>query len=118
MTTGSAPSSAAARVIAAPIPLAPPVMRTTLSLSCKSIESGGVQPKDIRFLSRAQIARVVLGDLLHLRIARGEQADRPIRAEHQALASECLEYCVQVTCEITLPPALPISLGHQPRDLA
>src|SRR5438105_6973836 len=118
MTTGSAPSSAAARVIAAPIPLAPPVMRMTLPLSCKSIESGGVQPKDVGFLSRAQIARVVLDDLLHLRIARGEQADRPIRAEHQALASECLEYCVQVRCEITLSPAFPIGFCYKTRDFA
>src|SRR5215468_3256266 len=96
MMTGIAPSSTAVRVIAAPIPFAPPVMTMTLSLSCKSIESGSVQSKDVRFLRRREIARVIVDEFLHLLIARSTQADWPVRAEHETIRPKLLESNIQV----------------------
>src|SRR5215468_1936213 len=113
MMTGIASSSTAVRVIAAPIPFAPPLMTMTLSLSCKSIESGSVQSKDVRFLSWGETARVILDESLHLLVARGTQADWPVRAEHQTIRPKLLESNIQVRTKSIIAPAFPVGFCYQ-----
>src|ERR1700687_1153399 len=94
-TTGIAPSEAAPRVIAAPMPFAPPVIRIILSLSCRSIgnrfqfvEARGIATENI-FQARWSTGANVIFDKFHnLAVAAGKKADRPIGAEHQALRTE------------------------------
>src|SRR5262245_5897173 len=88
--TGTAPSRAQPRTMAAPIPFPPPVTRTTLSLSCKStfrcfqlIKVGCVGAEDFFLDVRRTILDVIFNIFEHLLIAGGEQAHGPVRAEHQ-----------------------------------
>src|SRR6185312_2132082 len=107
-TTGSAPSSTQARVMAAPMPLAPPVMTMTLSLSCKSIKSGCIQPKDLLFLDLGEIAHVIADHFLYLGVARSQQAYRPVRSKHQAINPECCKDNVEIWIEVGRLPTPPI----------
>src|SRR5690349_17323261 len=87
--TANAPSRAAPRVIAEPMPLAPPVTRTTLSLSCKSmlgrlqtIKANGIDAENLfLFFGRARL-QIVFDDPLHLLVARGQETHGPVGAEH------------------------------------
>src|SRR5260370_21825363 len=117
--TGTAPSRAQPRVIAAPIPLAPPVMRTTLSLSCKSmpnrfqaVKPDGVVSKDFLFFVLPMPIQIIFNNPLHLPVAARRQAHRPIGTEHQALRPELAENHVQLSLEILAPPLTPTTLGH------
>src|SRR5207237_8268801 len=96
----------------------PTVMTMPLSLSCKSIEPGCIQPEDVCLLTRGEIARVILDDFLNLRIAGCEQADRPIRAEHKAICSEGLKRNIQIWTKSFGVPIRPISLGNEARQFA
>src|SRR6266849_3518539 len=120
MKTGIAASRPQPRVIAAPMPLAPPVIRTTLPLSCKSmlrcfqtVEANGVAAEDSCFVGFGKSFHVVLDDPLHLGIGCGEEADRPIGAEHQALGTEGFEDDVEVGLEVFWLPVMPIRFGDQ-----
>src|SRR5215472_13191097 len=119
-TTGSAPSFATARAIAAPMPLAPPVTSTTLLSSSRSIgsrfqavESGGIVPEDRGLLLAGAVVQVRGNQLHHLRIGSSEQTHRPVRAKHQALPTEGLERDIQIRLEIAWPPVRPVSLRDQ-----
>src|SRR5215472_6710621 len=101
--TGTAPSRAQPRTMAAPIPFPPPVTRTTLSLSCKStfrrfqlIEVGCIATENFFFDVRRAILNVIFDDFQHLLIVRCEQAHRPVRAEHQALRAEGTKDYIQI----------------------
>src|ERR1700693_1807502 len=101
--TGTAPSAEQPRTIAAPIPFAPPVTRTTLFLSCKSIgmrlqivKSNGIGSKNIFLRAERFAIHVVLDDLLNLLVTCGQQAYRPIGTKHQPIGSECLENDIQI----------------------
>src|SRR6266852_798310 len=118
--TGIAPSRAQPQVIAAPMPLAPPVIRTTLPLSCKSmlrcfqaVKACGVAAKDFGIVGFGKSFHVVLDDPLHLGIGCGEEADRPIGAEHQALGAEGFEDDVEAGLEVFWLPVMPIRCGDQ-----
>src|SRR5271163_3665086 len=84
--TGIAPSRTQPRVIASPIPLPPPVMRTTLSLSCKStrsrlqsVKSNGVAAKNVFSVLGGVGIDVHFYHAFYLTVGRGEKADRPVR---------------------------------------
>src|SRR5438270_12970314 len=100
------------------MPFAPPVMTTTLSLSCKSIESGRVEPKDFLFFVGREIARVILDDFFHLHIAGGQQADGPVRSEHKTICAERFECNIQVRTKCFNVPLRPVRLCHQTRQFA
>src|SRR5262249_61130042 len=85
ITTGTAPSRAQERVIAAPIPFAPPVITIILFSSCRctmcgslSVKMGGVQAKDLLLVGDGQVLHVSGNELHHLRVAGRKQAYRPI----------------------------------------
>ena len=118
--TGTAPSRAQPRTMAAPMPFPPPVTRTTLSLSCKStfrrfqlIEFRRVAAEDSVLDVRREILNVVFDDLEHLLITGGEQAHRPIGAEHQALRAKRTEYYIQVRPKVFFLPILPVGFGDE-----
>src|SRR5579864_4429079 len=118
--TGIAPSRAQPRAIAAPIPLAPPVMRTTLSLSCRStfrrfqlIELCRISAEDLFFYIRRTVPKILLNNLYHLLIAGSEQAHRPIRAEHQPLRTKRVKDYIQIGPEIFFLPVMPVGFRHQ-----
>src|SRR5258708_9450424 len=113
--TGTAPSRAQPRAMAAPMPLAPPVITTTLPLSCKSmlrrfhsVETSGVAAKNLFLVDLGVSLHVVLDELFPLTIRRGHQTYWPIGAEHQALRTESIEDHVEVRLEIIGLPVLPI----------
>src|ERR1700738_2827924 len=113
-TTGMAPSRAHPRAIAAPMPLAPPVIRTTLALSCKSmlrfqpVKSSSVAAENPFFVGLGISFYVVLDELFHLTIRPGHQTYWPIGAEHQPLDTESIENHVEARLEIIGFPVLPI----------
>src|SRR5215470_7040321 len=83
--TGTAPSRAHPRTMAAPIPFPPPVTRTTLSLSCKStfrrfqlIEVRRVAAEDFVLDVERKVLDVVFDDFEHLLVSGRKQAYRPI----------------------------------------
>src|SRR5215469_18772294 len=124
MMTGIAPSWPQAPAMAAPIPLAPPVTTMTLFSSCNCmsgplpVEMSGIQSEDLFLLSRWQIARVI-GDQFHyLAVAGSQQADRPIRPEHQAIHTKHLKHQIQVRREVLSGPIPPVCFRNQTRNLA
>src|SRR5579884_628711 len=118
MIAGTAPSSAQARVIAPPMPLAPPVITTILSLSCKSIEAGGVSSEDLVFVTRGESFGVIVDDLLYLRIAAAQQADRPVGAKHETIDAKRFEDNIEIWPKILRLPMLPIGFRHHARQFA
>src|ERR1035438_7872299 len=123
--TGTASSAEQPRTIAAPIPFAPPVTRTTLFLSCKSIgmglqivKSNGIGAENICLLRGRFAIHVVLDDLFNLLVTCSQQAYRPIGTKHQPIRSECLENDVEIRLEVGWRPMVPVRFGHQPRQLA
>src|SRR6266481_706963 len=119
------PSPAQARAIAAPMPLAPPVMTTTLFLSCKSmlahfqpVKVNGITPEDQFFLFRGMPTQVVLDNMFDLLVTCSEQADGPIGAEHQSLGAEGIKNHIQVWFEVLIFPAVPGCFRYQPREFA
>src|SRR4051794_14762528 len=112
MTTVFAPSSAEARMIAAPMPLAPPVTTTVLPLSSKSIEASSVQAEDLLFCFRRKFPSVVVNHGFHASVASRQQAHRPIRTEHDPINAKAFEYCVQVRLEVLGVPVLPVSFRN------
>src|SRR6266404_6483636 len=118
--TGMAPSRAQPRAMAAPMPLAPPVITTTLPLSCKSmlrrfqsVKTSGVATENLFLVGLGVSLHVVLDELFYLTIRRGHQTYWPIGAEHQALRIESIENHVEVRFEIIGFPVLPIRFRHQ-----
>src|SRR5258708_17896888 len=110
-----APSRAQPRAMAAPMPLAPPVITTTLPLSCKSmlrrfqsIKTSGVATKNLFLVSLGVSLHVVLDELFPLTIRRSHQTYCIIGAKHQALRTESIEDLVEVRLEIIGLPVLPI----------
>src|SRR4029077_8591114 len=123
--TGTAPSAAVARVMLPPIPLAPPVMITTLFLSCRStsvrlesVKSSCITAEDFVLMLRRVAIHVLFHDLLDLRVGRSQQANGPVRTEHQSLWSKGAEYRIQKWREICPRPPIPVRFGDQPRKLA
>src|SRR5215472_19297366 len=99
----------------APMPLAPPVMRTTLFSSCKcmagrsmSVKVFSVLPEDFFPLCSREILHVFRDQAHNLVVARGQQADWPIRAKHHAVHAKQLKDQVQVRFEVISSPALPV----------
>src|SRR6266404_1378253 len=124
-TTGIAPSRAQARVMAAPMPFAPPVIRITLPLSCKSmvrrfqsIKTGGIAAKDFFLIRLREHFDVMVDELLHLAVRRGQQTHRPIGAEHQSISAERAKYDVKVGLEIIGFPVPPIRFSDQAGNFA
>src|SRR5438270_12574171 len=116
--TGIAPSSTPVRVMAAPIPFAPPVTRMTLSLSCKSIESGRVEPKELLLFSGREIAGVILNDFFYLRITGCQQTYGPVGAEHKTIRSESFKCHIQVRTKSLTVPFRPVGLRDQAGQFA
>src|SRR5260221_7519441 len=123
--TGMAPSRAQPRAMAAPMPLAPPVITTTLSLSCKSmlrrfqsVKTSGVAAKNPFPVGQRVSLHVVLEDLFPLTIRCGQQTYWPIGAKHQAVRTESIEDHVEVRLEIIRLPLLPIRLRDEAGHLA
>src|SRR5207247_10805382 len=113
------------RLIDSTILLAHPVMRTTLSLSCKpmpnrfqAVKPDGVVSKAFLFLVLRMAIQIIFNNLLHLLVAARQQAHWPIGAEHQALWPERVENHVQVRLEILALPVMPIGFGHESREVA
>src|SRR5271170_7215281 len=123
--TGTASSSAHPRTIAAPIPFAPPVIKTTLPLICKSIrvrlqivKSSRIFTKNLLPSAGRVPIHIVLDDLSHLLVAPSQKAHGPIRPKHQSVYSKRLEHDVEIRIEISRRPAPPVRFGHQSRQLA
>src|SRR5512146_1385810 len=116
--TGMPPSWLAARQIAAPIPLPPPVTRITLSLSCKSIKSRCVQAKDPVLFVLRQSLGVIGNDFLHLTVTARQQAHGPVRTKHEPVASKTLEHHIQVRFKVAGPPPPPVGFRYHAGKLA
>src|SRR5260370_28300851 len=103
------------------MPLAPPVIRTTLSLSCKSmlrcfqtVKSRGIAAEDFPPVCFGKSLHVILDELLHLPIACRQQAHRPVRTKHYPFWAEGVKDDVQVRLEVLNLPLAPIPFGDQP----
>src|SRR5262249_25647180 len=84
----------------------------------ETIEPGGRAPKDLRALAGAYGAKCFEKCVLHLVVARGQEADRPVGAEHQTAGTESLERDLYEWAQVARFPAHPSSLGHHTRELA
>src|SRR5262249_44206592 len=98
-----APSFAAPRAIAAPIPFAPPVTKTTLFLSCKSmsahrqiVEANRISAEYLFFHGSNFARHIPFDDLYYPPVIRRKQTNRPIRSEHQAICPKRLKCNVQI----------------------
>src|SRR5713226_10663538 len=107
------------------MPLAPPVIRTTLSLSCKSmlhclqsVKSRGIAAEDFLLVRFRESFYIALDELLYLAIARRQQAHRPVRTKHQSVCAEGVKDDVQVRPEVLSLPLVPIGFSDQPRHFA
>src|SRR5207302_1451220 len=132
MKTAIAPSRAQPRAIAAPMPFAPPVMRTTLSLSSKSmllVASGAfrdfqtikvcrVADEDVFSHVGRAIAQILFKNLHDLPIAGGQQAHGPVRPKHQAVRAKRIKDYIQIGAKIFFLPLLPVGFGRQTGELA
>src|SRR5690348_13800865 len=123
--TGTAPSRAQPLEMASPIPFAPPVIRTILSLSCKSIvirlqsiKPNRIQTKDFFFIFSRMLSHVAFDKFFHLPVVRRQQAHRPIGTEHQTVRTECFEHRIQIRFHILGFPILPIRFRDEPGNLA
>src|SRR5690349_4769177 len=128
--TGIAPSSAHARTIAAPIPFAPPVTSTTLSLSCRSMFSRvfhssafyAVKPCGVDAEYPVLFCRLARQEFRNEAVSPGitacQQAYRPVGSEHQPVRAEAMPGGLEVRPAIIRLPVLPVSLGGQSRQLA
>src|SRR5256885_12220794 len=91
----------------------PLLPRTSLRLRFEAIESGRVEAEHL-FARRAwQRFQIVLDDLQHLRVAAREQANGPVRTEHQAVLTKRFKHDIQVALEVRLLPGVPRRLGDQ-----
>ena len=61
---------------------------------------------------------VFFHDFQHLLITRGEQAHRPVRAEHQPLGPERAKDYIQIGAKIFFLPVMPVRFGDHSRELA
>src|ERR1700679_3812675 len=102
------------------MPFAPPVMRMTLSLSCKSmgkflqvIKANCVAAEDILFLCGSRSMQVIVDDFYHLRVAGCYQTHRPIGTEHQAICAKRVKHDIEVRFEISGSPISPIGFGDE-----
>src|SRR5579871_6117782 len=109
--TAIPPSAATPLTIAAPIPFAPPVTRTTLCLSCKSmpiflrsVKSRCIFAEDF-FHRRWRMPGHVLFDKLdYLAVACCNKADGPIGTKHEAVGSKRIEHYIKIRPEIFFLP--------------
>src|ERR1700683_28369 len=111
--------------MASPIPLPPPEMRITLSVSCRStratlqsVKSHGIAAKNFFLISGRKCADVILDQLRYLHIRCGQKAHRPIRAEHYSIGAEGFEHNVEIGRKFVRAPRFPVRLGDQARGLA
>src|SRR5580700_2839825 len=117
----TASSAAQPRTIAAPMPFAPPVTRTTFPLSCRSIrvnlqivKTHGVGAENL-FLRFGRFAlHEICDDVFHLLVARSQETDRPIGTKHQSVHPKSLKYHIKIRTKVRRRPAAPVGFGHQP----
>ena len=57
-------------------------------------------------------------ELVDPRVGASQEADRPVRAEHQAVGTEHFQNRFQVGQKVRRPPVFRIRLGDEPRDFA
>lgn len=84
----------------------------------KAVQPCGRLAPDRPLLGGREPREILPWDRGHIGILAGEQADRPVAADHQPVRTECLEHDIEKGHEISLLPAVMDRLGHHPRHLA